>query len=77
MGFEQEQIVRALRLARNDLQNACDLLLSGAPLPEPTTPGEAAAAHAAASGGGAFSINPFSCASAHSAVRRSHAYNSA
>jgi UV excision repair protein RAD23 len=49
MGFEQEQIVRALRLARNDLQNACDLLLSGAPLPEPTTP--AAAAAAAASGG--------------------------
>lgn len=48
MGFEQEQIVRALRLARNDLQNACDLLLSGAPLSEPTTP---AAAPAAASGG--------------------------
>ncbi|ELR12364.1 UBA/TSN domain containing protein [Acanthamoeba castellanii str. Neff] len=35
MGFEQEQIVRALRLARNDLQNACDLLLSGAQRTDP------------------------------------------
>lgn len=30
--------MRALRMARNDVQNACDLLLSGAPLPEPTLP---------------------------------------
>lgn len=55
MGFEQEQIVRALRLARNDLQNACDLLLSGAPLPEPATP---AAAAAAAAAGGAQRTDP-------------------
>lgn len=37
MGFERQQIVRALRLAGNDVQNACDLLLSGAPLPDPAT----------------------------------------